>query len=81
MVAISVMSRWLPRDLTSMPLDQIDAEIAEIQARPPGQRTVDSTERLRDLHDARDRIVGSSRHRGRGRFRLGVNNGKHRLGL
>jgi hypothetical protein len=79
MVAISDMSRWLPRDLTSMPLDQIDAEIAEIQGRPPGQRTVDSTERLRDLSDARDRIVGSSR--GRGRFRLSVNNGKLRLGL
>ena len=74
------MSRWLPHDLTTMPLDQIDAEIAEIQARPPGQRTVDSTERLRDLYDARDRIVNGDSCR-RGRFRLGVNNGKLRLGL
>jgi hypothetical protein len=75
------MSRWLPRDLVTMPLDQIDAEIAEIQKRSPGQQTVDSTERLRDLYDARDRIVGRGCHRGRGRFHLGVNSGKLRLGL
>jgi len=80
MVAISVMSRWLSRDLVTTPLDQIDAEIAEIQKRPPGQQTVDSTERLRDLREARERIVGGC-HRGRGRFRLSANNGKLRLGL
>lgn len=75
------MSRWLPRDLVTMPLDQIDAEIAEIKKRPPGQQTVDSTERLRDLYEARERIVGGGCHRGRGRFRLNVNNGKLRLGV
>jgi hypothetical protein len=39
-IAISGMSCWLPRDLTTTPLDQIDAEIAEIQKRPPGKLNV-----------------------------------------
>jgi hypothetical protein len=51
------MSRWLPRDVVSMPLDQIDEEISSIKKLPDGKRTVQDTERLADLHDARRRIV------------------------
>lgn len=52
------MSRWLPSDLMHTSLDAINAEIAEILALPSGQQSVSSTERLRDLLDARNRITG-----------------------
>ncbi len=57
----SLMSRWLPRDLTNTPLGEIDAEIASIHEKPMRDRTVTDTERLADLRDARRRIAGSSR--------------------
>lgn len=55
----SLMSRWLPRDLTTMPLRKIDEEIASIEKMPAGDRSVADVERLADLRDARRRIAGS----------------------
>lgn len=59
------MSRWLSRDLSTMPLKQIDAEISSIQKTPVHDRSVADVERLADLRDARRRITGG-RHCGCG---------------
>jgi hypothetical protein len=59
------VNRWLPKDVTTMPLGKIDAEIASIEHLPIGDRSVVDTERLADLRDARRRITGG-RHYGCG---------------
>jgi hypothetical protein len=58
------MSRWLSDDVISMPLGQIEAEIAAIKTKPDADRTVLDVERLRDLLDARQRITGGRHRRG-----------------
>jgi hypothetical protein len=60
-LAISLMSRWLSRDVISMPLGKIEDEIAAIEKLPMRERTIMNIERLRDLHDARRRITGNRR--------------------
>jgi hypothetical protein len=55
------MSRWLSRDVLTLPLGKIDEEITVIEQTPMRDRTVIDTERLRDLRDARRRITGSTR--------------------
>jgi hypothetical protein len=61
------MSRRLTKDLSHLTLDQINKEIAELEALPRGQRTLSTTERLADLYEAKSRICG---HR-YGRFCVG----------
>ena len=58
MVAISVVSRWLPRDLSTMPLRTIKAEITSIENKQCADRTIADIERLADLREAKRRIIG-----------------------
>lgn len=55
------MNHWLPRDVTTMPLGSIDAEISALEKEPSRDRSVADTWRLSDLRDARRRITGSGR--------------------
>ncbi len=57
----SLMPRWLGQDVISMPLDSIESEIASIESRPLGDRSVIDVERLEDLRAARKQIKGKSR--------------------
>jgi len=59
------MTRWLPKDVTAMPLSQIDAEISSIERLPLRERAVADANRLADLRNARRRIAGSGCHGGR----------------
>jgi len=53
------MSFW--NSLDTVPLRQIDAEIASLEKLPMGDRAVSDTDRLADLRRARRRITGSRR--------------------
>ena len=57
----SRMNRWLSRDLSTMPLGQIEAEISSIQEMPLRDRSVADTERLADLRAAQRRILAGGR--------------------
>lgn len=61
MVAISFMSRWLPKDLSTLPLSAIEAEIISIEKTPLRGRSVADTERLADLREAQRRITSGGR--------------------
>lgn len=61
MVTISSVSRWLPKDVITMPLSKIEAEISAIEKLPSSERSVRDVERLADLRDARKRIAGEPR--------------------
>jgi hypothetical protein len=52
------MSRWLSKDVTSMPLGEIEAEITAINKKSRDAMTVEDVEYLRDLQEARRRITG-----------------------
>lgn len=58
------MSRWLSRDVFTMPLGTIEAEISSIQSTPTRDRTVADVERLADLREAQRRISGGRGWRG-----------------
>jgi hypothetical protein len=55
------MNRWLGQDLVTLPLKQIEEEIASIRSMPLGERSVTTAERLKDLQAARRQIRGKSR--------------------
>lgn len=63
----SRMSRWIGSDVATMPLGQIEEEIARLSKRPMSDRTVVDTERLADLREAQRRITGQRGYRGCGR--------------
>lgn len=53
---------WLPRDLSTMSLGAIEAEIASLEKTPLRDRSVIDAERLADLRAARKRIIDGSRY-------------------
>jgi len=55
------MSRWLSKDVMTMPLGDINAEITSIESSPVRDRSVADAERLADLRDARRRITRGER--------------------
>jgi hypothetical protein len=54
------VSRWLSKDVITMPLGAIEAEISSIKQMPARDRSVADVERLADLRDAKRRITGGS---------------------
>jgi hypothetical protein len=52
------MSRWLPRDVSTIPLGAIEAEIASIEKMSRRDRSITDAARLADLREAQRRITG-----------------------
>ena len=55
---------WLSRDVFTMPLGAIEAEISSIEKAPCCGRSVADVERLAELREAQRRIIGGRGRRG-----------------
>lgn len=64
------MSRWLSKDVFSIPLGKIEEEISALEYVSLRDRSIYDTERLADLREARRRILGERRTGGCGGYRF-----------